>query len=174
MCHQLGSITIDEETERVVAMIDRDADTLLVLGDDYLARQSTEHPSFAGHTVNYLDMHPGGISSYSREHIINSVMYEVGLEPIERSALPAGEAFVDVSAERLADYDADVLLVYPFDRTEDQLRDEVPTLAALDSVRNDRLFVLEDLALSNSSVLSIPYALDTLLPGIERALDPGS
>jgi len=50
----------------------------------------------------------------------------------------------------------------------------VPTLETLGSARNGRLFVLEDLALSNSSVLSIPYALDTLLPEIDRALTAGT
>lgn len=138
--------------------------------DAYLAQQAMTYPAFAGRTVNYLDVYPAGISSYSREHVINSLMYEVGFAPIERSALPAGQGSVDVSVERLADYDADVLLVYPFGQTAEQLRRAVPTLETLDSARNGRLFVLGDLALSNSSVLSIPYALDTLLPEIDRAL----
>lgn len=71
--------------------------------------------------------------SYSRDHVINSLMYAVGFEPIELAA--RGSAEVMVSAERLADYDADVLLVYPYGRTEDELRQEVPTLAGLESVR---------------------------------------
>ncbi len=150
-----------------------DGDRVVAELDAFLAQQAVAYPSFAVRTVNYLDIYPGGILSYSRDFVINRTLYAVGFDPIERSAFAPGEESVEVSAERLADYDADVLIVYPFERTEQQLREAIPTFASLDAVRGGRLFLLEDFALSNSSVLSIPYALNALLPKIDGALRSG-
>lgn len=163
----------EESTLLVAEALGRSADGERVVAglDEYLADQAVEHPSFGGRTANYLDIYPGGISSYSRDHNINAVLYDVGFDPIDLSDLPDGESSIEVSAERLAEFDADVVLAYPFERTLDELVAETPTLASLDSFVGGRFFVLEDLALSNSSVLSIPYALDRLLPEIAAALD---
>lgn len=162
----------EESTLLIADALGRAADGERVIADlhGYLAGQAAAYPAFSGRTANYLDIYPGGITSYSREHVVNEILYEVGFDPIDLSELPEGEANVSVSAERLAEYDADVVLAYPFQRTLGELVAETPTLASLDSYVNGRFFVLDDLALSNSSVFSIPYALDRLLPEIDAAL----
>lgn len=165
----------EESTLLIAEALGRVADGERVIDElhTYLADQAAAHPAFDGRTANYLDVYPGGITSYSREHVVNEILYAVGFDPIGPSDLPEGQSSVDVSAERLVDYDADVVLAYPFGRTLDELIAETPTLASLASVASSRFFVLSDLALSNSSVLSIPYALDRLLPEIDAALADG-
>lgn len=102
---------------------------------------------------------------------VNALMYEVGFDPTEASAAADREEVIEISPERLAEFDADVMLAYPFGRSFDDLVEENPTLTSLESVEGDRFFVLEDLALSNASPLSVPYALDRLLPRIAESLD---
>ncbi|MCR6671823.1 iron-siderophore ABC transporter substrate-binding protein [Devosia ginsengisoli] len=139
--------------------------------DAYLATQKAAHPEFAGRTVNYLDIYPGGISSYSANHIVNGMLYATGFSPIAGALdVPAGQSSISVSAELLASYDADIVLIYPFGRSLDELIAETPTLATLPSVEDGRAFVLQDLAFSSASVVSIPYALDNLLPRFSAAL----
>lgn len=139
--------------------------------DAYLASQKAAHPEFAGRTVNYLDIYPGGISSYSDDHIVNGMLYATGFSPIAGALdVPADQSSVSVSAELLANYDADIVLIYPFGRTLDELIAETPTLGTLPLVEDRRAFVLQDLAFSNASVVSIPYALDNLLPQFSAAL----
>lgn len=163
------SATTEEATLLIAEALGRAADGRRILAElgSYLARQKSAHPSFAGKTVNYLDISPGQITSYSRAHPINATMYELGFQPIPRAP---DKQFVSVSAELLEDYDADVVLAFLFGSSLDEASKRVTTLRTLESVRNDRFFVLKDLAFSNSSVLSIPYALDRLLPDIERSL----
>lgn len=164
-----------ESTMLIGRALGRGADAERVVAglDDYLAEQAAAHPSFAGRTANYLDIYTGGVTSYSQEHIVNRILYSVGFEPIPGSELPAGEGFVGVSAENLSEYDADIVLAFPFGRTLDELVAETPTIATLNSYVNGGFFVLDDLALSNSSVLSIPYAMDRLLPKFDAALTAG-
>lgn len=175
----LGAVPYGASTEDSTMLIAEalgrrdDGQRLLAELDSYYDEQAATYPSFAGHTVNYLDIYPGGISSYSRDHVVNAVMYEVGFDPIAPSDLPDGESSVEVSSERLAEFDADIVLAYPFGRSIEEIAVEIPTMTTLDSYANGRFFVLADLALSNSSVLSIPYALDNLLPQIDAALTDG-
>jgi iron complex transport system substrate-binding protein len=165
--------TTAETTMLIAEALGRKAEgeKLLADLDAYLAAQKAAHPEFAGKTVNYLDIYPGGISSYSDDHIVNGMLYATGFSPIAGALdIPAGQSSISVSAELLADYDADIVLIYPFGRTLDELIAETPTLGKLSSVEHGRAFVLQDLAFSNASVVSIPYALDNLLPRFSAAL----
>lgn len=148
-----------------------DAQRLLDDFDAYLAETARQYPEFEGKTFTYLDIYEGSVTQYSRDHIVNSVMYAIGFAPTAGTeAIPAGESSQTVSSERLREYDADIVLAYPFGLTLDQLTSAIPTLASLDSVNEGRFFLLEDLAFSNSSLLSIPYALENLLPRMSAAL----
>lgn len=139
--------------------------------DAYFAEQKAAHPEFAGKTAAYLDIYPGGINSPSDDHIVNGDLYAVGFSPTAGAlSVPDGESGIDISPERLAEFDADILLIYPFGRTLDELIAETPTLANLPSIKDGRAFVLQDLAFSTASVISIPYALNNLLPQFSAAL----
>lgn len=173
-----GALPWGATTEQTTLLIaealgrQEDGEALLAELDAYLAEQAAVHPEFAGKTANYLDIYPGGIASYSQNHIVNELLYAVGFSPIPAvQEMPEGTSSVTVSSELLDQYDADVLLIYPYGRTLEQLIAEQPTLGALDSVQSGQAFVLDDLAFSTASVLSIPYALDELLPRVSTALE---
>lgn len=150
-----------------------DGEKLLADLDAYLAAQNAAHPEFAGRTANYLDVHSSGIYQYADDHIVNGALYALGFSPIQGALdVPEDQTFTIVSAELLPDYDADIVLAYSFGRTLDELIAEVPTLATLPSVAEGRFLLLDNLAFSNASVLSIPYAFDRLIPQFSVALAP--
>lgn len=164
--------TVQQTTQVIADALGRRDDGVALLAklDDYLAATKAAHPEFAGKTANYLDIYPGGISSYSARHIVNTMLYGAGFSPIAAAELPEGQSSVQVSAELLPDYDADIVVIYPFGRTLADLEAETPTLGALASVKDGRAFVLDNLAFSNASVLSIPYALERVVPEFSKAL----
>lgn len=166
--------TTEQTTLAIAEALGRKADGQKLLDDldAYLAARKAAYPMFEGKSVTYLDIYPGGVSTYSKDHIVNGMMYKVGFSP-NRAALemPAGETSQNVSAELLHDFDADVVVYYPFGRTVEEISAEMPTFATLDSVKTGRAFMLEDLAFSNASVLSIPYALDRLLPKVAKTFE---
>lgn len=132
--------------------------------DAYLDEQVAENVP-DGTSINYLDIYPGGIALLPAGHTIHRALARAGFDLV-----PApGEEQLDLSVERVADYAADVMLVYPFERSREQIFDEVPTLRGLAESGRSQVILLEDLALSNGSVLSLPYALDRLLPEIDFA-----
>lgn len=165
--------TPEQSLHLIAEGLGREAEAERVLADyhAYLAGVAAEHPEFAGKTFTYLDIYSGTVANYAQDHIVNSVMYEIGFEPSAGTlAIPAGEAHQEVSTERLPEHDADIVFAYPFGSTLEELKTAIPTLAAMDSVNEGRFFLLEDLAFSNSSLLSVPYALERLLPRITDAL----
>lgn len=165
--------TVQQTTQLIADALGRSEDGKALLAgiDRYLADQKAAHPEFGGKTATYLDIYPGGISSYSAAHIVNGMLYGVGFSPnAAASAVPADQSSVNVSPELLPDYDADIVVIYPFGRSLAELEAETPTLGALTSVAAGRAFILDNLAFSTASVLSIPYALDKLLPQFSAAL----
>lgn len=164
---------VDESTLAIAEILGRRADgeALLAELDAYLAETRANHPEFAGHSANYLDIYPGGIASYADDHIVNDVLYSIGFSPIAASqAMAEGESMVEVSAELLPQYLGDINLIFPYGRTLDELVAETPTLGTSAQARTGGLIILENLAFSNASVISIPYALDALLPKFGAAL----
>lgn len=142
--------------------------------DEYLAMQNADYPVFEGKTLSYLDIYQHTIFAYPADNIVTNILLSAGFEASQAIAsLPEGASYLDVSEERLLAFDADVLVVYAYGRSLEQLADELPTFARLESVRDGRVFLIDDMALATSSPLSIPYALDRLLPRIAEALEAG-
>lgn len=148
-----------------------DGEKLLAGLDAYLAEQKAAHPEFSGKSANYLDIYPGGISAYSDEHIVNGTLYALGFESARSAVdIPLGQSSTNVSPELLADYVGDITLIYPFGRTLDGLIAETPTLGLVPQAETGGLIVLDNLAFSNASVISIPYALDRLIPAFAEVV----
>ncbi|HEY9314668.1 iron-siderophore ABC transporter substrate-binding protein [Williamsia sp.] len=163
--------TTEQTTLLIAEALGRKADgeQLLAGMDAYLAEQKAAYPAFAGKTANYLDIYDGGMMAYGSRHIVNGLLYSVGFEPIPAIAT-VDELGIKISPETLGNYDADVVVSYTWNATLEDLKAKIPTFASLGSVTNGQFFVLQDLAFSNSSVLSIQYALDNLLPQINQTL----
>jgi iron complex transport system substrate-binding protein len=165
--------TTAQTTRLIAEALGRKADgeKLLADLDAYMAAQKRAHPEFSGKTANYLDVHSSGIYQYADDHIVNGALYALGFKPIQGALDVADDAAsIVVSPELLPDYDADIVLAYPFERSLDELITEIPTLATLPSIAENRFFLLDNLAFSNASVLSIPYALERLIPQFSAAL----
>ncbi|QDZ11419.1 iron-siderophore ABC transporter substrate-binding protein [Devosia ginsengisoli] len=167
-----GSTTIG--TTRLIAQaVGREAqgEALIAELNAYLAAQKAAHPEFAGHTANYLDVHQGGLTYYARAQFINATLYQLGFSPIEAVlAIPAGESYATTSDEQAALVDADILLIYPFGLSREEMLAAHPTLPNIGAFKNGGAIILPDLAFSQASVISIPYALERLLPEFSAAL----
>jgi iron complex transport system substrate-binding protein len=137
----------------------------------YLEAQKAAHPEFAGKTANYLDVHSGGLTIYAKDQIINKALYDLGFSPIKAVLdLPAGETYLTGSDEQAAAFDADILLIYPFGLSREEMLAAHRTLENLPSFHNGGAIILDDLGFSTASVLSIPYVLDKLVPQFADAL----
>ena len=142
--------------------------------DAYLSGQREQYPAFAGTSLSYIDIFQRTIFAYPADNIVTNILLSVGFEPSAGIAsLPENASHLDVSEERLIEFDADVLVVDAHGRSVETLRAELPTFGRLDAVREGRVFPIGDMALATSSPLSIPYALDRLLPQIAEALEAG-
>ena len=98
-------------------------------------------------------------------------MTELGFVPAPYVRdFPADESQNAISAELLANIDADVILAYSFGATEEEVRRDIPAWDTLDAVREGRVHFLPDLSLSAPSVLSIPHGIDELLPFLQTAV----
>ncbi len=137
----------------------------------YLADQKAAHPEFAGHSANYLDVHAGGLTYYAQTQFINATLYDLGFSPVQAVLdLPAEDTYATVSDEQAALADADILLIYPFGLSREEMLAEHPTLDNLKAFTEGGAVILPDLAFSQASVLSIPYALDRLIPEFSAIL----
>ena len=167
-----GSTTIGT-TLLIAEAVGRKAqgEALIAQLDAYLAEQKAAHPEFAGHTANYLDVHSGGLTYYAQTQFINQTLYRLGFSPVQAVLdLPADETYATTSDEQAMLADADILVIYPFGSTREEMLAAHPTLPSLGAFQNGGAIILPDLAFSQASVISIPYALDTLLPEFTAAL----
>ncbi len=143
---------------------------------DQLASVSEAHPDWSGKSavIGYAwgdGSQPGVYTSYDvRAQLVEQMGFET---PEAIDALTAeGEFYAYISPEDLSPFDADLLIWVTSDTW-----DGVTNLVArpyLDVVREGRdVYVGPELtgAFSFSSLLSLPYAIDALVPMIEAALD---
>lgn len=148
-----------------------EGEALMAELDAYLAEQKAAHPEFAGHTANYLDVHQGGLTYYAKTQFINSTLFDLGFTPIQAVLdMPEGESSITTSDEQAELVDADILLVYPFGLTREDMLAAHPTLNNIGAFAQSGAIILPDLAFSQASVISIPYALDSLLPQFVEVL----
>ncbi|WMT88715.1 iron-siderophore ABC transporter substrate-binding protein [Pelagibacterium sp. 26DY04] len=140
----------------------------------YLAAQRQRYPVFGAMTLSYLDIFQRSIFAYPADSIVTNILLSVGFKPSAGVAsIPENASYLDVSEERLAEFDADVLIIDGHGQSLEALQDELPTFSRLSAVQEGRVLLIEDMALATNSQLSIPYALDRLLPRIAEALEAG-
>lgn len=115
----------------------------------------------------------GSFSAFATADLRSRFFTALGLEiPAEIDRLAGRSFYTDLSAERLDLLDRDALVIYG---AEAELA-KSPTFARLDVVREDRTIYLDEQgaisqAIGFSSPLSIPYALDRIVPRLRAALD---
>jgi iron complex transport system substrate-binding protein len=105
------------------------------------------------------------------------MLTQLGFAIPEEITTIAGESFyADISAEQIGLLDTDLLVYTSFPASERPTIDALPLVQGLSAIAEGRNVFLDDVtagAMSFSSTLSIPYALDLLVPQIEQALAAG-
>lgn len=142
--------------------------------DEAFQAAAEEHPEFEGKTVTVGAFSGAGYGAYVRRSGRIDFMEALGFENSPAIEELAGEDFsVPLSQERLDLLDAD-LTVMVLIGTEIEALANDPLYQAVPSVADGRAIPLEDkvlsLAFSTNSVLSLPYALEEVVPVIADAL----
>lgn len=138
------------------------------------AAAAAAHPEFAGRTVTVAARSGTGWGGYASSTERVEFMTRLGFVPNPRiEALPEVRFSHPVSEERLSVLDADLLVVFPIQRTAAEVN-ATPLFAAIPAVRAGRAIVFENpdvqKAYSTNSVLSIHFALDAVVPLIAERL----
>ncbi|MDT7606319.1 MAG: iron complex transport system substrate-binding protein, partial [Pseudonocardiales bacterium] len=148
-----------------------DGDSLVVDTETTLAKARAANPKLAGHTVSVLLGAGEQLGVYTVRDTRMQVLTALGLRPTAYlTGLDPAKFYVTLSPELIADADADVVVLLTREGlSEAAALTRYPVLAPLrDGPRPRLVVVVEDdniaLALSNASVLSIPYAVAGLLP----------
>ncbi|MGW7685630.1 iron-siderophore ABC transporter substrate-binding protein [Kribbella sp. NPDC054772] len=153
-----------------------DAEKLITGIQDKIKQVATEHPEFKNKTItvgsfgpeNYIYM-PGD----PRVQILNEMGFKnaPGVEALEKTNTKK-EFSLTVSKEKVADVDADVLIAYVDGiGTQKFLAD--PVYSSLKAVQGGGAYPLQDQqvisGMSAVSVLSVPWVLDKVIPGLSKA-----
>lgn len=133
------------------------------------------HPDWSGKNAAVAYVWNDGPGAYSSEDVRPQLLSGLGFEtPQALDDLAVGGGFtVDLSPEDLSPIDTDLLIWLPVDGDVSHIR-ELPARRFLEAAQEGReVFLGDELAgaLSHASLLSIPYALDRLVPKFEAALD---
>lgn len=143
--------------------------------EEMVASAREEHPEFEGKVglavLPYQDKYGAFLPGDARGQFLESLGFSVPEEILEQDT---GESFfVDVAKENVDALDGDLLLVLHDDENIDIVADN-QVLTTLDVVQNDAVVVAttdQRGAITYNSVLSIPYAIDELVPRLAEAVD---
>lgn len=133
------------------------------------------HPEFEGKTATYsFNFAPDSIQTINSTNDYAAVLFDdLGLKLSPKVTALEGDQGARISLEQIGILDADVLvLAYPSDDLRTSLENN-PVFQSVPAVKDGRYVPLgldAVSALRLPSVLSIPYGLDQLEPGLTRAL----
>ncbi len=140
------------------------------------AKAQADHPKFAGREVLITAPGSGGqLSVFAPTDTRGRFVTSLGFTQPKAIEKATGDQFYAyLSPERLDLVDVDALIVLADDPTTRKDLLEQPAFNRLSVVKEGRAIMVDDLdlsmALSASSVLSIPYALDRIVPQLDAAL----
>jgi iron complex transport system substrate-binding protein len=155
-----------------------DAEKLIAGIQDRIEQVAAEHPEFKDKTIavgsfgadNYVYM-PGD----PRVQILNELGFKnaPGVQALEKTNTKK-EFALTISKEQVADVDADVLVAY-VDGIGTQKFLSDPVYSSLGAVRSGGVYAMQDQqvisGMSAVSVLSVPWVLDKILPGLSKAAE---
>ncbi|WP_027008336.1 iron-siderophore ABC transporter substrate-binding protein [Conexibacter woesei] len=139
-------------------------------------RAKSDHPHFAGKDVLIVAPDTNGKMAVfaptdTRGRFATSLGFS---QPAAIEKLTGRSFYADISEERYDLLDVDALLVMTDDAKAGAALERSPQFQALKVVKEGRAIVTNDLelnmAISSSTVLSIPYALDRVVPQLDAAL----
>ncbi|MFW6075971.1 MAG: ABC transporter substrate-binding protein [Chloroflexota bacterium] len=170
-----------EQTRLIGRALGREAqaEELIAEVEEYIDRATEDHPEFDGATIAWAS--PAGDGQYWAVGASTPPMQflqDLGFELVPELDELVGDAdSAEVSAEQMGLLDADVLIMQVRSEEERAAIEEDPLYQQLNAAQEGRtiFFVGQDDplygALSFSTVLSLPFAVDNLVPLLEAAVD---
>ncbi|GAA0544070.1 iron complex transport system substrate-binding protein [Saccharopolyspora erythraea NRRL 2338] len=167
-----NSVAWQDSTRIISTAVGRKADGEKLVSDTeaVLAKIKADNPSFHGKTVSVLIGSGRQLGVYTTADTRTKLLTSLGLVPSPYVAgLGESKFFVELSPELINDVDADIVLVLTREGlSKADTFAQYPALAASRAAQQNRVTVVEDfnvsLALAAGSVLSIPYAVNGLVP----------
>ncbi len=154
-----------------------DAKRLVAANKRRLAAAAQANPSFAESQAVLIDPdEDGGVYIFARNDVRTRFLTDLGLElPPAIDELFGDQFYAQISAERLDLLEAaDVLVLVTVRKPQTQALVGSRLFKSLRPVREDRVVRIDDpdlaIAMSYSSVLSIPYQLREVVPQLREAL----
>ncbi|UED86201.1 ABC transporter substrate-binding protein [Streptomyces profundus] len=155
---------------------EEDGERLVTEVEERIAEAAAEHPEFEGVGAvtgsKFGEAYGASLPGDARFDLLAQLGFELH-QPV--AELPSSEGFyAPVATEQVEVLDAELAVLFPIGYTLDELLDD-PLLQSLQVVRDDRAVFLDgegeiSQAFSAASVLSIPLALDGLLPQLASAV----
>lgn len=168
-------------TTTVGTALGRDADAAALIPsiEQQFAQARTENPDFAGRTGLLASLLEDGTFYIYAEGPAPRFLVDLGFElPPAAAALFTGadRPPVALSLEQLSVLEADLLVVGLYGQAAIDARIDDPLFQGLPTVQQGRAVLLPELSTANGamtfgSVLSLPAALDELVPRFTAALD---
>ncbi|MDQ4118896.1 MAG: ABC transporter substrate-binding protein [Actinomycetota bacterium] len=173
-----NTVTWQESARVISTAVGRgpDGEKLVKDTEAELARTKAANPAFAGKTVSVLLGSAGQLGVYTTADSRTQVATGLGLTPSPYvSKLPRTSFFAPLSPELVNEADADVVIVLTREGlNKAAVFSQYPTLANSTIAKEGRLAVVENfnvsLAFAAGSVLSIPYAVNGLVPVLKTVL----
>ena len=168
----------EEMTTMVSTAVGRAADGRRLIAETkaLLARTAAANPQFDDKTFVVSGPYQGKLGFYEKTDIRAQLLHEIGLVDNKLVASRDGaDFFSTLSGEQAGQLDADVLIMFgDAGTTQASVLKTFPALAAVPVVKQGRLIYLTDsqtsMAFSTASVLSIPVALDAVVPKMKAVL----
>lgn len=127
------------------------------------------NPEFVGKNVAVGTLYSGQLGAYVDGDTRVEFMKKLGFvnSPAIQSQAEAGKFAIDLSAENVAQLDADLTVMFPIGSGPEVIAND-PSIQGLQSARDGRLVVLGDLDLSNAfssgSAAGTKYAIENAVP----------
>jgi iron complex transport system substrate-binding protein len=173
---QPNSVPWQEVTKRVATAVGRQADGEKMVSDTeaFLAKTGIENPAFKDKTLAVVLTYGGQIGVYKVQDGRSQILYGLGFQGSPYIKGLGDGFFQEISQEQINNLEADVVVVLDqAGRPQADVIAAFPLLGSLKAQQEGRLVYVNDfntsLALSAASVLSIPYAVEKLLPGLKAA-----
>ncbi|MFE4543663.1 iron-siderophore ABC transporter substrate-binding protein [Arthrobacter sp. NPDC056727] len=158
-----------------------EAEKLVADTEATIKAEAAKYPQITGKTFIYGNLEPAkgdGVNVYLAADNRPRFLSEIGMKPaavVEEKSKGSKEFFTAWSAEKANELDSDVFVTWvPDAKTKDQIIKD-PLLSQIPAVKKGALVADSDntltLAISASSPLSLPWALNTFLPQLAAGAD---
>jgi iron complex transport system substrate-binding protein len=145
-----------------------------------IAAAREEYPQLQGASLVFAYLTTTDLSTigvYAPQDPRVSLMNDFGLlnAPVVDEVVGKGQFYGNLSAERAADLDSDVLLTYAENADDAKTYADDPLLGRIPAIRQGHAYAEVDkhvgLAVTNPSPLSVPYTIERFLPHVAEAVD---